>query len=102
MADRVYIPEGYRSPLDVYETQRVIDFIKHAFQRELSVALNLKRVSAPLFAQHDEAAVRYIARARRSLEHEMQGMERDSAMYRESAAQLARIREWEEHYAEGI
>ena len=53
MADRVYIPEGYRSPLDVYETQRVIDFIKHAFQRELSVALNLKRVSAPLVVESD-------------------------------------------------
>ncbi len=53
MAERVCIPEGYRSPLDVYETQRVIDFIKHAFQRELSVALNLKRVSAPLVVMSD-------------------------------------------------
>ncbi|MBQ1630857.1 MAG: aspartate--ammonia ligase [Firmicutes bacterium] len=53
MASKIFIPDGYRSPLDVYETQRVIDFIKHTFQRELSVALNLKRVSAPLVVMSD-------------------------------------------------
>ena len=60
------------------------------------------RLSAPLLQQHDEAAVRFAARARRSLEHEMQGMTPDSAVYRESAAILARIREWEERYAQSI
>ncbi len=44
----VYIPEGYRTPLPVYETQRAISFIKAHFQRNLGKALNLKRVSAPL------------------------------------------------------
>lgn len=46
---KVYIPEGYRSPLDEYETQRAIVYVKEVFQRELSSALNIKRVSAPLF-----------------------------------------------------
>ncbi len=45
----VFIPEGYKSPLDVYKTQKAIAFIKETFQRKLSHALNLKRVSAPLF-----------------------------------------------------
>ena len=44
-----YIPENYRNPLSVYETQRAIEFIKHNFLRNLCHALNLKRVSAPLF-----------------------------------------------------
>ncbi len=47
--DRIYIPTGYRPSLDAYDTQRAIEHIKSSFQREFSAALNLKRVSAPLF-----------------------------------------------------
>ena len=47
--NQIFIPEGYRPPLDAYETQRAIAYIKQAFQEEFSNALNLKRVSAPLF-----------------------------------------------------
>ena len=45
----VYIPEGYKPALDAYDTQRAIAYIKETFQEEFSKALNLKRVSAPLF-----------------------------------------------------
>ncbi len=47
--NQIFIPQGYRPPLDAYETQRAIAYIKQAFQEEFSGALNLKRVSAPLF-----------------------------------------------------
>lgn len=47
--NKLYIPENYKSPLDVYKTQKVISFIKQTFQARLAAALNLKRVSAPLF-----------------------------------------------------
>lgn len=50
---QVYIPEGYRSPLSVYEMQRAIEFIKNSFQVNLGSALNLRRVSAPLFVAAD-------------------------------------------------
>ena len=45
----VTLPAGYKPILDAYDTQRAIAFIKGAFQEEFSAALNLKRVSAPLF-----------------------------------------------------
>ena len=48
-----YIPEGYSPKLNVYETQRAIEFIKRSFQKNLGSALNLKRVSAPLFVRAD-------------------------------------------------
>ena len=47
--NKIYIPEGYKCPLGIYEMQRAIDFIKKVFQYHLSSELNLKRVSAPLF-----------------------------------------------------
>ena len=46
---RLFIPENYKSPMDVYRTQKAISFIKQTFQARLAAALNLKRVSAPLF-----------------------------------------------------
>ena len=46
---KLYIPENYKSPLDVYKTQKAISFIKETFQARLAAALHLKRVSAPLF-----------------------------------------------------
>ena len=46
---KLFIPEGYSSRLDVYKTQKAISFIKEHFQADLSEAMNLKRVSAPLF-----------------------------------------------------
>lgn len=49
----IYIPEGYKPLLDEYDTQRAIAYIKGTFQEEFSSALNLKRVSAPLFVTED-------------------------------------------------
>ncbi len=47
--NQIYIPAGYRQVLDAYQTQRAIEYVKKTFQAEFSAALNLKRVSAPLF-----------------------------------------------------
>lgn len=46
---KTIIPKGYRAPLDTYDLQRAISNIKSTFQKEFSDALNLKRVTAPLF-----------------------------------------------------
>ena len=43
------IPSGYKSALDVKETQVAIKKVKDFFERNLAKALNLTRVSAPLF-----------------------------------------------------
>ena len=51
--NRVMIPEGYRPPLNTFDTQLAIEFIKHNFQVELTHALNLRRVSAPLFVRRE-------------------------------------------------
>ena len=47
--NQIYIPQGYEPKLDAYDTQRAIAYIKETFQEEFAKALNLKRVSAPLF-----------------------------------------------------
>ena len=42
-------PEGYRSPLDLRQTEQGIKRIKDFFQQNLSTELRLRRVTAPLF-----------------------------------------------------
>ncbi len=43
------IPKGYAPKLGLYETQKAIEVIKENFVRRLTGALNLRRVTAPLF-----------------------------------------------------
>lgn len=43
------IPADYKSYTDLRQTQKAIKFIKDSFQKKLAAALNLERVSAPLF-----------------------------------------------------
>ncbi|CDC61434.1 aspartate--ammonia ligase 1 [Clostridium sp. CAG:448] len=51
--NRIVIPAGYCQVLDPYQTQRAIAYVKATFQEEFANALNLKRVSAPLFVAGD-------------------------------------------------
>lgn len=45
----IHIPKNYKPSLTLYQTQNAIAIIKRSFQDTLAAALNLKRVSAPLF-----------------------------------------------------
>ncbi|MGI6004469.1 MAG: aspartate--ammonia ligase [Christensenellales bacterium] len=47
------LPKDYQDVLDVRQTQSAIKLLKDTFERELSGALNLMRVSAPLFVTSD-------------------------------------------------
>ena len=46
---KVIVPKGYQSVLNMYDTQTAIGLLKRTFEERLCLALNLKRVSAPLF-----------------------------------------------------
>ncbi|MBP3495878.1 MAG: aspartate--ammonia ligase [Clostridia bacterium] len=45
----LFIPEGYKSLLDIRQTEVAIKKVKDFFERDLAIGLNLTRVSAPLF-----------------------------------------------------
>ena len=48
---KVYIPQGYKSHLSLRQTQYAIKKVKDFFEKDLSIQLNLIRVSAPLFVE---------------------------------------------------
>lgn len=45
------IPKNYKPVLGLYETQKAIEVIKQSFMENLTKALNLRRVTAPLFVE---------------------------------------------------
>ncbi|MCM1149728.1 MAG: aspartate--ammonia ligase [Butyricicoccus sp.] len=46
-----FIPDGYKTLLGVYDTQKAIGLLKRLFEDDLSAALNIHRVSAPLIVE---------------------------------------------------
>ena len=48
---KTVIPEGYKSILSIYDTQKAISLLKRLFEDRLAALLNLYRVSAPLFVE---------------------------------------------------
>ena len=48
---KIYIPEGYKSALNLKETQIAIKKVKDFFQSQITAQLNLHRVTAPLFVE---------------------------------------------------
>ena len=48
-----FIPEGYKSILSMYDTQKAISLIHRLFEDRLGALLNLYRVSAPLFVEEN-------------------------------------------------
>lgn len=51
MSSTFKIPEGYKSELNLYDTQKGIKTVKDFFQNLLAERLELSRVSAPLFVE---------------------------------------------------
>ncbi len=49
----LFIPEGYRSILNLRQTEVAIKKIKDFFEHDLAIELNLTRVSAPLFVDSE-------------------------------------------------
>ncbi len=49
----VYIPEGYKSLLDVQQTEKAIKYVKDTFEHIFADSMNLLRISAPLFVSRE-------------------------------------------------
>jgi len=74
------IPEGYAPALNLYDTQKAIGLIKRLFEDTLCGALNLRRVSAPLFV---EAAT--------GLNDDLNGVEQPVTFYIPSAGREGQV-----------
>ena len=76
--NNLVIPQGYTAPLPNYEQQRAIAFIKESFQTNLSNALNLRRVSAPLFVASDSGLNDNLNGTERPVRFDIPGVGKDA------------------------
>lgn len=51
MKERLILPQGYNRKMSIRDTERGVKMIKDMFEARLAKALNLERVSAPLFVK---------------------------------------------------
>jgi len=70
---KLVVPKDYRSTLSLYETQTAIGTIKRQFEDSLSLVLNLKRVSAPLFVDPKTGLNDNLSGVERPVEFDIKG-----------------------------
>ncbi len=73
----VIIPEGYRSLLDIRQTELAIKKVKDFFERDLAIQLNLTRVSAPLFVDRESGLNDTLSGTERPVAFDIRGMDYD-------------------------
>ena len=98
------IPQGYKAPLPNYELQRAIAFIKESFQTNLSNALNLRRVSAPLFVASDSGLNDNLNGTERPVRFDIPGVGGKDAEVVHSLAKWKRLalKRYQFHPGEGL
>lgn len=85
------VPEGYRADLDLIETEVAIKRIKDFFQLRLAEALELTRVSAPLFVTTESGLNDNLNGVERPVAFDMLDVEKETA---EIVQSLAKWKRW--------
>jgi len=95
-----HIPEGYTPSLDLYQTQKAIGMLKRMFEDSLSGALNLRRVSAPLFVAAYSGLNDDLNGVERPVSFDIAGVD-DAAVVVHSLAKWKRLALHRYHFAPG-
>ena len=77
---RFFCPQGYQPVLDIYDTQTAIGLLHSTFEEKLCLALNLKRVSAPLFVDPNTGANDDLSGVERPVTFEVKETGKDAAV----------------------
>ena len=87
----LYKPAGYKSFLDIRETEVAIKKTKDFFENELAKALNLTRVSAPLFVKPDTGLNDNLNGVERPVSFDVKGIGGDTVEVVHSLAKWKRM-----------
>jgi len=91
MGRKYRIPADYRPLLDVMETEKAIKLIKDFFQDRLAEALNLRRVTAPLFVKAGTGINDDLTGAEKPISFEIKNMDNTRAEIVQSLAKWKRL-----------
>ncbi len=88
---RVIFGDHYDTPLDIRETERAIKYIKDTFERKFAKALNLERISAPLFVLDDSGLNDNLSGVERPVSFTIKGVDNARAEIVHSLAKWKRM-----------
>ncbi|AYE35110.1 aspartate--ammonia ligase [Clostridium septicum] len=89
--ERLILPKGYKPHLSLRETEIAIKAVKDFFESELSKALNLTRVSAPLFVERNTGLNDALNGTERPVSFDMRGIDGSSFEIVHSLAKWKRM-----------
>ena len=76
--EQIKIPAGYRSDLNLHDTQVAIKTVKDFFQQTLAQKLNLLRVSAPIFVSPSSGLNDNLNGVERPVSFDIKGLHEDA------------------------
>ena len=77
---KIILPKNYKSTLNLYDTQTAIGLLKRTFEERLCLALNLKRVSAPLFVDPDSGLYDDLSGVERAVRFDLKETGKDAVV----------------------
>lgn len=100
--EQTFIPDGYKSSLDIWQTEQGIKFIKDTFQIALSSELKLRRITAPLFLQAGTGLNDNLNGVEAPVSFRAKGDNGNSAEIVQSLAKWKRFALWRHNFKPGI
>lgn len=85
------VPKNYKSPLTIRDTEKAIKLTRELFEAKLSKALNLERVSAPLFVVKGEGINDDLNGVERAVEFDILNIKDTTAQIVHSLAKWKRL-----------
>lgn len=89
--EKIFVPKGYSSELNIKETEIGIKYIKDFFEKSLAEKLNLIRVSAPLFVKTNSGINDTLNGIERSVQFDAKGINECDLEIVQSLAKWKRI-----------
>lgn len=99
---QLFLPKDYVSPLDVWQTEHAIKFIKDTFQLALAAELKLRRITAPLVVPSGKGLNDNLSGVEAPVSFEARVLGGERAEIVQSLAKWKRYALWRHHIQPGL
>ncbi len=99
---QLILPPGYTSPLDVWQTEHAIKFIKDTFQLALAAELKLRRVTAPIIVPSGKGLNDNLSGSEQPVSFKARVLDGQKAEIVQSLAKWKRYALWRHHIQPGM
>ena len=100
--EQLFVPQGYTSALDVWQTEHAIKFIKDTFQLALAAELKLRRITAPLIVPSGKGLNDNLSGTEQPVSFEARVLDGQKAEIVQSLAKWKRYALWRHHIQPGM